>query len=309
MKTVLVTGSAGFIGRHLVRRLLADGWEVHGLDIKNGPSGDCRRLFRRPVNDQFHYEWVIHCAAIVGGRATIEHEPMKVAVDLAIDADFFRWVLLSQPVKAIYFSSSAAYPIHWQNPDMWASSATMIAQRNGGIVPLHEDMIYPKSAEEPDAVYGWVKLTGERLAQYANEQGANIQVFRPFSGYGADQDLDYPFPSIIQRALDRADPFPIWGPGTQRRDWIHVNDVVEMVIRSLDHEQQFGPTNLCTGIGTSMTELARLAYTTEPNFEFNLDAPTGVMYRVGNPTKMIEHLGVPNIPLEDGIAMAMNHGR
>lgn len=297
MKTALVTGHMGFIGRHLTRRLLSDGWEVAGFDIKSGLSNDCRRIFK---DSQHQYDLVIHCAAIVGGRATIENEPMRVATDLAIDSDFFQFVLRTRPSTVVYFSSSAAYPISLQDSAPITSPNTF---------QLHESDIFLGGVEEPDAVYGWVKLTGERLAQHANEQGANIQVFRPFSGYGADQDLDYPFPSIIKRALDKADPFEIWGPGTQVRDWIHVSDIVEMVIRYLDYEQHFGPTNLCTGIGTSMTELARLACKTEPHFQFNLDAPTGVMYRVGDPGEMMKRLGAPKVPLADGVAMAMDHGR
>lgn len=293
-KHALITGHLGFVGRHLGSRLLAEGWEISGCDIKEGRSGECRRIFA----GDHRFDLVIHCAAIVGGRARIDGQPMEVATDLAIDSDFFQFVLRTRPTRSVYFSSSAAYPIRYQT----------------GSPPwrLGESEILFDHAEEPDAIYGWVKLTGERLAVEANKMGANIQVYRPFSGYGSDQDLDYPFPSIIDRAIRGDDPFVIWGPGTQIRDWIHVDDVVDKVIAGLDYDEQFGPTNLCTGTGTAMLHLAALAWELRGHgdddrltFDVHPEKPTGVQNRVGDPTKMVETLGATQIDLHEGVLRAI----
>lgn len=299
MKSALITGSRGFVGRHIEARLLADGWETIGIDIKNGRGAlgaDCRDYFSRSSH---RFDLVVHCAAIVGGRATIEGEPMSVATDLAIDSDFFNFVLRSRPAHAVYFSSSAAYPTRLQSAEYH-------------VLQLGEDCVDLVDVAQPDAVYGWVKLTGEQLAQYANAEGANIQVYRPFSGYGTDQDRTYPFPTFIDRAVRRCVPFDVWGPGTQVRDWIHISDVVESVIAGLDYEEQIGPANLCTGIGLSMSELIGLAWESAgwPADELQLlprlDAPTGVMHRVGDPGKMLEKLAVPRVPIADGVATAVH---
>lgn len=294
MKMALVTGSAGFVGRHIMAKLLADGWIVTGCDIKNKDAHpqDCREAFKFSIK----YDLVVHCAAVVGGRAKIDGQPMEVATDLAIDSDFFQYVLRTKPKHAWYFSSSAAYPIALQNnTGFWGY----------GMV---EDDIDLDRIEQPDAIYGMAKLVGEMQARLANEMGANIQVFRPFSGYGDDQDFDYPFPTFIARAAKREDPFPIWGPGTQVRDWIHIDDVVEACYKTLDYNAiELGPVNLATGRGISLLGLAQICAEQvgyEPVFASIPSAPTGVMHRVGDTTKM-DKFHEANIILEEGVERAI----
>ena len=103
---ILITGSHGFVGRYFINRL-----QEHNLtmiDIKAGT--DCRDFFKR---EDKQYDLVIHLAAIVGGRESIEGRPLAVADNLSIDSEFFQWCLKTKPKKVVYFSSSAAYPISW----------------------------------------------------------------------------------------------------------------------------------------------------------------------------------------------------
>ena len=97
---ILVTGDAGFVGRYFHKAL--DGHDITGIDIKNGI--DARKFF---TTDETCFDLVVHLAAIVGGRATIEGEPLSVAVDLAIDSELFQWALRTKPGRIIYYSSSA----------------------------------------------------------------------------------------------------------------------------------------------------------------------------------------------------------
>jgi len=296
-KSALVTGADGFVGRHMVARLERNGWDVIGVDIKSGV--DCRDVFR---HDTGRFDLVVHLAAMVGGRQMIDNQPMIVASDFAIDSDFFQYVIKTKPRRSVYYSSSAAYPIRLQ---------THAAQRSG-VGALREEWIEPSRADEPDAIYGWVKLTGERLAAYANAQhNAGIYVFRPFSGYGSDQDLDYPFPSFAARALQRADPFVVWGDGQQVRDWVHIDDVVSATLQTLEWDPTtIGPQNICTGVGTSMIELAdlfmsRAGYAAEVK---PIGGPTGVERRVGDPT--VSHkIYTPAISIEEGVDRALREIR
>jgi nucleoside-diphosphate-sugar epimerase len=177
------------------------------------------------------------------------------------------------------------------------------ASLQDGPWPLRESdgQFYQRDA--PDATYGLVKLVGEQLAQ---QSSAAVHVFRPFSGFAADQSPDYPFRAFLDRARRRADPFEIWGDGTQVRDWIHVDDIVEAVLTAVDQDVR-GPVNLCTGRGTSFNELAEMM-TAEvgyrPAFDHRPSAPTGVQYRLGDPALM-EQFYTPKISIEEGVSRAL----
>lgn len=293
MKTALVTGHQGFVGRHMVRALETDGYTVTGLDILDRPNPhDCRDYFR---TFDHRFDLVVHCAAVVGGRTLIDGEPLRLAAeDLSIDAEMFRWALRTRPGRIVYFSSSAAYPVELQQPGL----------RH----PLRETDIGGWHIGMPDATYGWVKLTGERLAEEANAEGIRTHVFRPFSGYGADQALDYPFPAIVQRAVEHsAGPFRVWGSANSTRDWVHIDDVVGCVMAHIDADV-VGPVNICTGVATTFRDLARRALARAGRHDVEIVGdtakPMGVMHRVGHPGQMLE-VYQPRIDIADGIDRAV----
>ena len=284
---ILITGHKGFVGRYFCKKY-AD-HDITGIDIVDG--NDAREFFK--VNDQY-YDLVIHLAAVVGGRQTIEGSPLSVAVDLAIDAEMFQWALRTKPGRIVYFSSSAAYPIYWQT-------------RNSR-VRLRETDIDLNDLKMPDLTYGWSKLTGEYQAQFVQAEGIKVNVFRPFSGYGSDQDLSYPFPSFIKRAKEKHNPFEIWGDGEQVRDFIHINDIVDAVDEAIKQDIT-GPVNLGWGRPTSFNELAELVCNQagyQPEIKHIETAPTGVMYRLCNPKKMLSFYQ-PKITLEEGIELALSY--
>jgi nucleoside-diphosphate-sugar epimerase len=280
---ILITGHKGFVGRNFVKALPDS--HITGIDLKDG--NDCRDFFKSNT-DQF--DLVIHLAAIVGGRATIEGEPLSVATDLSIDAEFFNWVQSTKPKNVVYFSSSAAYPIDLQT--------THRRHR------LDEWDLNLDAVRNPDLTYGWAKLTGEYLAQFVSD--SNVFIFRPFSGYGSDQDADYPFPSFIDRALAKADPFDIWGDGEQVRDFIHIEDIVQAVLWHVQTGYT-GTFNLCSGQPTSFNDLAEMVCEEagyKPVFNHIQTAPVGVQYRVG--TQHLSHqYFVPKISLREGIRRAL----
>lgn len=301
MKKALVTGSAGFVGRHFIEKLTKDKWEIDRIDILDPHNPmDARDFFRK---DATHYDLVVHLAAVVGGRATIEGAPLSVAVDLAIDSEAFQWALRTKPKHFVYYSSSAAYPIWMQEEFNWMEFNDIPNKHK-----LKESDINLNEVDNPDLTYGWAKLTGEMLAGYAKKEGLNVHVFRPFSGYGPDQALDYPFPSFIKRAKDRMNPFEIWGDGKQTRDWIHINDIVEATLKAVEYNVE-EPVNLCSGIPVSFNRLAEAVTFTagySPKIQHRLDAPKGVHYRVGDPTKL-NSFYVPKISLDEGIWRALNN--
>ena len=287
---ILITGHKGFVGSHYVRHFENQNHDVVGVDIKDGE--DCRDFFK---TNSCRFDLIIHLAAIVGGRETIENDPLSVATDLSIDAEFFNWCIRTdQTCPIIYFSSSAAYPIMHQTKN--------IAKK------LIESDIDLSNMRSPDYTYGWAKLSGEYLAMFAKNYGKKIHVFRPFSGYGETQDLDYPFPSFIKRINEKHETFEIWGDGTQVRDFIHIEDIISATIKTVELEIT-EPVNLGWGRPTSFNELAEISFKISghrPKFGIKhlLEKPVGVMYRCSDST-FLHSFYTPEITLEQGIERAL----
>lgn len=283
---VLITGHRGFLGSNLFKHYFDKGGvDITGIDILNG---DDARDFFRENDERFDVVW--HMAGVIGGRKGIEGQPLSVAVDLSIDAEYYNWIMKTKPKHAVYMSSSAAYPTK--------------LQERGQTLKLREDFIDLSNVRNPDYTYGWSKLTGEYLAQFV--EGTNMHIFRPFSGYGGNQALDYPFPSFIQRALRKDDPFEIWGDGEQVRDFVHVSDLINCMLTAVD-ENIPGPVNIGWGRATSFNQLADMVteqagYTAEKNHI--ITNPVGVDYRVCDNTEMLSFYK-PKISLEEGIDMAL----
>jgi nucleoside-diphosphate-sugar epimerase len=290
---ILITGHKGFVGQQYIKHFTKQEHDITGIDIKDG--NDCRDFFKT-CNIQF--DLIVHLAAIVGGRDTIENDPLAVATDLSIDAEFFNWAVRTKQSKIIYFSSSAAYPIHLQT--------------KGSTHKLKESDIDLMDMRSPDFTYGWAKLSGEYLAHFARQYGIKVYVFRPFSGYGETQDLDYPFPSFIKRVIDQVEEFEIWGDGTQVRDFIHIEDIVEATMKAVELDIQ-EPINLGSGIPTSFNDLAEMVFSIaewrpKNGIKHRIEKPIGVMYRCSDSSEMLSFY-TPKISLEEGIKRSLNNGK
>jgi GDP-L-fucose synthase len=246
------------------------------------------------------FDYTFHLAAMVGGRLMIENNPLAVADDLAIDAAYWGWAKKTRPKKTACFSSSAAYPIK--------------LQRRGEYVLLKEEMIsFDTDIGMPDMSYGWAKLTCEYLAQLAYEKhGLKSICYRPFSGYGEDQDEAYPFPSICKRVLAErgAEALHVWGDGTQMRDFIHIEDCVTGVMATIDKINDGDAINLSTGIFTSFIDFAKLAAGVvgyHPEVNGLSDKPTGVYARGGDTAKQKELGFQYTIDFQTGIERALKY--
>lgn len=301
----LVTGSAGFVGRHMTQRLRDDGWWVTECDFKTGQ--DARSAFRN--RDPRIFDLVIHCAYHVGGRARIDGRNHDLVLNQELDAAMFRWSLQTGQRRVVYFSSSAVYPVELQTRGISVPH-----------VQLTEDDVNLDDPEVriPDADYGWAKYCGERMARRAAESGLAVHILRPFSGYGEDQNPDeYPFPAIIRRV--RTGDLTVWGPPGQLRDWIHIDDVIAGTLAVVDADVRL-PVNLCSGVPTEMGHLARLIHyevcvrgfcsapgpsATHGPIRYDESKPTGVFARVGDPTRMLD-IYKPKITLTEGIRRAVD---
>lgn len=333
-KPTLVTGGCGFVGRHVTERLLAEGrdiWLVDDLSVGlhprewlpadyrpeaerdgiawfAGPSRvafvqrDARELFGGRLGVALpDFGDVFHFAAVVGGRAVIDGDPMAVAIDLALDAECFKWAVSARPERLLYASSSAAYPVDLQAAD-------------GATALKESDIAFGGRLGQPDMTYGWSKLTGEYLARLAAEHyGLHTACVRPFSGYGEDQDESYPVPAIAARAARGENPMVVWGTGEQGRDFVHIDDCVEAMFRILDRVSDGSAVNIGSGRLLNFKEVARL-FARLAGYEAEIkplvDKPVGVHSRYADIAHMAEVLDwQPQISVEEGFARVLEAAR
>jgi nucleoside-diphosphate-sugar epimerase len=335
MKIHLVSGGCGFVGRNVVKRLLNTTndkiFVIDDLSIGRHPSqwlegfqsrkqgdleiigaderfyfwqGDFRNLLfymrqnPRYIQETYHLDFerfsdVFHFAAIVGGRLKIDGDPLMVALDLSIDSEFFYWITRHKPERVLYPSSSAAYPTSLQTVE--------------GAVQLREsDIDFTKNLGTPDMTYGWTKLTGEFLAQIAAKHyGISIVCIRPFSGYGEDQETDYPVPAIARRAANKENPFEVWGSGKQGRDFVHIDDIIDFIQILMDNVHDGSAYNIGSGKLTSFLELIEVftdiaGY--KPTIKPLLDKPVGVHSRYCDMSLVRKKFGwMPKISIEEGM--------
>lgn len=334
MKTHLVSGGCGFVGRNMVRRLYMNTEDriifVDDLSVGSHPGkwlsvahkknikdmevygkeerllflkGDFRDIVRNLINDHLWFKRqydldvegfadVFHFAAIVGGRANIDGDPMMVAQDLSIDAEFFYWITRQKPERVLYPSSSAAYPVNKQTEE--------------NAIQLKEKDIDFNNMGQPDMTYGWTKLTGEYLAKIAAvHYGVNVTCIRPFSGYGEDQDYSYPVPAIARRAVHKENPFEVWGSGYQGRDFVHIDDVLDCTLLAMDSIRDGTAINIGMGKLTNFREIIKIfcefaGY--DPEIKPLPDKPVGVHSRYCNMDYVKEKLGwSPAITVKEGL--------
>lgn len=334
IKTHLVSGGCGFVGRNMVNRLFNNTEDriifVDDLSVGTHPStwlkadlnrtdknasfyGENDRLvfieedFRNTLhslnNNETHFQEtygmdfdkfadVFHFAAIVGGRAKIDGDPMMVALDLSIDAEFFYWICRHKPARVLYPSSSAAYPVDLQT--------------DTNAIALSESDIDFTKMGQPDMTYGWSKLTGEYLAHIAAKYyGVSVTCIRPFSGYGEDQDLTYPVPAIAARAANKEEPFEVWGSGMQGRDFVHIDDVLDCTLLAMEKITDGTAINIGQGQLTTFLDLIDIftdfaGY--KPEIKPLLDKPVGVHSRYCNMDWVKENLGwEPKISIREGM--------
>ncbi len=334
MKTHLISGACGFVGRNMAKRLLQTTQDriviVDDLSVGIHPDKwldlpkkktlenittygendelvfieeDFRKTIRNLSEDpEFlkkktglpieQFADVFHFAAIVGGRAKIEGDPIMVALDLSIDAEMFFWASRHRPERILYPSSSAAYPVDLQSESF--------------AIALKESDINFKKLGQPDMTYGWSKLTGEYLAQVASQYyDLKVTCIRPFSGYGEDQDLSYPIPAIARRAARKENPFEVWGTGKQGRDFVHIDDVLDCTLLAMEHIHDGSGINIGSGKLTSFLEIIDIftdfaGY--KPEIKPLLDKPVGVHARYSDMSFVKEKLGwEPKISLREGL--------
>lgn len=300
MARILVTGGCGFIGSHLVSRLLEMGHEVRVLDDLS--SGDRSRLSRHAA---FHGGSVLDAEllahAIAGADACVH-----LAAIASVERSHREWAATSRVnlggTVAVFDAALRARgtgPI----PVVYASSAAVYG--SGGTTPLREDR-----ACRPTSAYGADKLGGEVHARIAHAvHGLPTTGLRFFNVYGPRQEPGSDYSGVISVFADRLlhrGGIRVHGDGEQVRDFVYVGDVVDAIVAALGRvpsEPWIG--NVCTGRGTSINALSEtLARLVGIPLERHF-APAragDIRVSVGDPARLRTDLGIDcATPIESGL--------
>jgi len=295
-----VTGVAGFIGSRLSRRLLDLGMEVHGLDdLSRGFAERVKVLegagmiFHRAdvrnwamvygILHRVKPDAIIHLAALVSVEESIRMPGLYMEVNAEGTRNLVRAANKAGVKRFIYASSAAVYG----NPIK---------------LPISED--HPMNPLSP---YGLSKLMGEYYvaSEFLGEEGSVI--LRIFNVYGPGQNPEYA--GVIARfmeRLSRGEPPIIFGDGGQTRDFIHVDDVVEAFVKSLDASpDERLVANIGSGRPVKILELARMMirlYGLDLEPVHAPPRPGDIKDSYADITRAMKALGwSPRISLEDGL--------
>lgn len=248
----LVTGGAGFIGSHLVDRLLAAGEKVVVLDnLSTGKRENLAPEAKLVVGDITDADLV---RELVAGADSIVHLAALVSVQECIN-DWSLGHRVNLTATSELFQAAAKAP-QGAIPVVYASSAAIYGDRSG-------EACRETGLPRPISPYGADKLGCEHQAMSAAEiHGLPTVGLRFFNVYGPRQDPKSPYAGVISRffanRLENA-PHTVFGDGQQSRDFIYVADIVEGLVRAREHARGKGGAavfNLCTGIETTLLGLA-----------------------------------------------------
>jgi UDP-glucose 4-epimerase len=299
----LVTGAAGFIGSHLCKRLLKEGFSVTGIDSFNDYYSRWmkdKNILPIKNHSQFHLisenlndvdlssllpdvDYIFHLAAQAGVRSSWgKNFSVYTENNISATQKLLEAAKNSSIKKLIYASSSSVYGLSPELPMIESS-------------PLL-----------PYSPYGVTKLAAENLCQlyFKNYDVPSISL-RFFTVYGPGQRPDMAF-HIFLKAINENKPIPLYGDGKQTRDFTYIDDIVNANIHSLEKGQAGEIYNVGGGNRLEMNAIfPMLEKITEKKVTFqHFDRQRGdVFHTYADIDKAKEDLGFsPEIPLEEGLS-------
>ena len=314
-KNAIVCGAGGFIGGHMVKRLLDEGYDVAAVDIR--PRKEWDQFHSDAINQHSFDLRISHSveslviaakpdelyqfAADMGGAGYIftgEHDADVMHNSALVNLNIAKAVAnLSPKTKVFYSSSACIYPQHNQvdpeNPN------------------CEEDSAYPA---HPDSEYGWEKLFSERMwRSYARNYKLEVRIARFHNIFGPEGTWDggkEKAPAAMCRKVAMAEwcseeglSIDVWGPGNQTRSFLYIDECLEAVRRLMESDVE-EVINIGSDEMISINNLAKMAagFRGETVNINNVSGPVGVNGRNSDNTLIRELLGwAPSMPLKDGM--------
>ena len=309
----LVTGGAGFIGSHVVTRLLADGHDVvvldslqpqvHGAAVPRQPDGV--ELIVGDVGDPAladralaGVDNVVHLAAAVGVGQSMYEISRYTELNTMATARFLERVVAQRPMPcrmvvassmSIYGEGEYACAEHGRQAPGPRPEEQLLARAWEMTCPRCGDVMEPVGTSEakpllPTSIYAITKRDHEEMALVTGAAyGIPTVALRFFNVYGPGQALSNPYTgvaAIFASRLLNGNPPIIFEDGEQSRDFIHVSDIVEGIVSALTSASAPGHAiNLGTGVRTTVAEVARVL---AAGMGLDIDAQRNEQYRAGD---------------------------
>ena len=312
MKNVLVAGAGGFIGGHLVSRLIKDGYKLICADIK--PKHEWFQLFDQAKNFSVDLkdpheckkltkkiDYVFNLACNMGGMGFIENNKAECMLSVLINTNLLEASRVNN-IERFFFTSSAC---------VYNASK----QKNTNIPGLKEEDAYPA---DPEDGYGWEKLFSERMCSHFFEDfNLDVRIVRlhnvygPIGTYAGGREKA---PAAICRKIANAklnnkEIIDVWGDGEQTRSFMYIDDCIEGLLK-IFFSNYSKPINLGSSEQVSINKLIDIVenianYKTKKNYQ--LDKPKGVRGRSSDNTLIKKTLNwEPNIKLNSGLNYTYN---
>ncbi|RJR13516.1 NAD(P)-dependent oxidoreductase [Candidatus Parcubacteria bacterium] len=315
MKKVLITGGAGFIGYHLVKRLVAQkGYKItiadnffrgkNDKDFKELLKNKNVKFVRADLTDPRAwkklgggYDQVYHLVGINGTKLFYEipHEVLRIGLTTTLNAlEWFRLHNKKRGAKILYTSSNEAY----------ASGFDL------GIIPIPTPETAPlviSDTYNPRWSYGGQKLIGELLfINYARAYNVRMSIVRPHNFYGPRAGYEHAIPQMFGRIEAKEEPFVLYG-AQETRSFCYIDDAVEAVQRVMESKKTDNNTyHIGSTSETSIQELAEELFTAanwHPKRMTEHKSPEGsVKRRLADVSKIKKDTGwSAETPLSEGI--------
>lgn len=291
-KKVLVTGGAGFLGSHIVDKLVNDrNMDPNRIIIPRSKQFDLRNPenCRKLVKD---VDIVIHLAARVGGIGFNQKYPGSLFYDNAMmGLNMIESARIANVNKFVQVGTVCAYPKY-------------------APIPFKEDEIWNGYPEETNAPYGIAKKSLLVMAQaYRQQYGMNIIYLLPVNLYGPRDNFDpessHVIPALIRKFVEAEGEVTVWGTGKASREFLYVEDAAEGIILATERYNKSDPVNLGTGREVTVRDLASLiasltGYTGKINWD--ISRPDGQPRRMLDVTRALGEFGFhATTSLEDGL--------
>jgi GDP-D-mannose 3', 5'-epimerase len=305
MKRILLTGAGGFIGTHLAKRLVGEGFWVRGVDLKSPEFSNsaCHEFLIGDLRDPAvaacavsGIEDVYQLAADMGGAGYIftgDHDAAVLFNSATINLNVLESGRKSGVRRFFYSSSACIYPER--------------NQMDPGNPVCIESSAYPAA---PDSEYGWEKLFSERLYQaYARNYGVEVHIARFHNIFGPEGTWKggrEKAPAAICRKVAEAlngSVIELWGDGEQTRSFLYIDECIQAVRRLMNSDFS-GPVNIGSEEMVTINRLAEMVIEISGKRLRiqHIKGPLGVRGRNSNNRLIAQKLGwAPSCTLRAGL--------